>query len=557
MTKKGTFLAASLAVGLTAQNIVALAASNCITGAVEWPIRLSAGNKLLIDGSINGQKIDIALDTGAMNTQIMRSEAARLGLKPSWTRGFRMWGVGGETDVEHVLVDEIKIGQATRKNWYMFVTGEQDVGGEFSVLLGDDFFQHFDVEFDLAHSAVRLFLAKDCVASMAYWTTDAVGELAIEPVKEAQPRIVFIVQINRRPVRAVLDSGAANTLLNKSVAAQLGVAPGMPGVVAAGRTSGVGKSAVDVWIAPFQSLAIGSETIADAIIPFAELPNEIPMLLGADFLRAHRVLVAHSQRKVYFTYAGGPMFQLANYEAALGINPRNANALLGRAKALFDKKEYERAIADYDSVVRINPQLADAFIGRGNAWGAKGDLDRAFADYDAAVGIDPQSARAFANRASIWYERKDYDRAIADVARAIAIDPRLVRAYLLRGNAERRKGDFDAAMLDFRQAVEIDPAFAAAHNQIAWQLATAEKPSGRDGQRAVESAIKACELSMWKNRAFIDTLAAAYARAGNFADAGKWQRRAMESPDRTSGARDENAAQRLRLYEEGKPWPPD
>jgi len=32
------------------------------------------------------------------------------------------------------------------------------------------------------------------------------------------------------------------------------------------------------------------------------------MLLGADFLRAHRVLVSHSQRKMYFTHLGGPVF---------------------------------------------------------------------------------------------------------------------------------------------------------------------------------------------------------------------------------------------------------
>ena len=37
--------------------------------------------------------------------------------------------------------------------------------------------------------------------------------------------------------------------------------------------------------------------------------QEQPMLLGLDFLRAHRVLVAHSQRKLYFTYVGGPVFQ--------------------------------------------------------------------------------------------------------------------------------------------------------------------------------------------------------------------------------------------------------
>ena len=33
-----------------------------------------------------------------------------------------------------------------------------------------------------------------------------------------------------------------------------------------------------------------------------------PMFLGADFLRAHRVLVSHSQRKLYFSYVGGPVF---------------------------------------------------------------------------------------------------------------------------------------------------------------------------------------------------------------------------------------------------------
>jgi hypothetical protein len=32
------------------------------------------------------------------------------------------------------------------------------------------------------------------------------------------------------------------------------------------------------------------------------------VILGTDFLRAHRVLVSRSQRKVYFTYASGPVF---------------------------------------------------------------------------------------------------------------------------------------------------------------------------------------------------------------------------------------------------------
>ena len=40
-------------------------------------------------------------------------------------------------------------------------------------------------------------------------------------------------------------------------------------------------------------------------IPFR---MDTPMLLGVDFLKAHRVFVAHSQRKLYFTYEGGQVF---------------------------------------------------------------------------------------------------------------------------------------------------------------------------------------------------------------------------------------------------------
>ena len=34
------------------------------------------------------------------------------------------------------------------------------------------------------------------------------------------------------------------------------------------------------------------------------------MLIGADFFLSHRVYVANSQRKLYFTYNGGPVFNL-------------------------------------------------------------------------------------------------------------------------------------------------------------------------------------------------------------------------------------------------------
>ena len=42
--------------------------------------------------------------------------------------------------------------------------------------------------------------------------------------------------------------------------------------------------------------------------PFPDKSDIPDMLLGADFFRTHRVLIAYSQRKVYFAYAGGTVF---------------------------------------------------------------------------------------------------------------------------------------------------------------------------------------------------------------------------------------------------------
>jgi clan AA aspartic protease (TIGR02281 family) len=330
-----TLLTASIAIVLAAPSLAVAAASNCkMVQIADWPVPLERGH-LIVDGAINDQKIGIMLDTGATRSLILRSATERLGLTRKVARGYRMFGVGGETYVEAADVDEFKIGQFTRKNWRVLVAGERDFGRDVAFLLGEDFLYQADVEFDLAHGAVRLFQPKDCDGvSLAYWaTTEGASEVDIEAIYDAQPQIVLTIQINGQPVRAQLDSGAGTSVLDKSEAARLGVTPETPGVVAGGKSGGLGSKSVDYWVGPFQSVVIGNETITDTNIRFADLWKDasytpigshlarmvgltLTMLLGADFLHAHRVLVAHSQRKLYFTYAGGPVFQLTGAREA-------------------------------------------------------------------------------------------------------------------------------------------------------------------------------------------------------------------------------------------------
>lgn len=94
---------------------------------------------------------------------------------------------------------------------------------------------------------------------------------------------------------------------------------------------------------------------------------------------------------------------------------------------------------------------------------------------------------------------------------------------------------------------------AQANNTLAWTLATSPQDGLRDGARATRLAFAACELTDWKNAAYIDTLAAAYAETGNFAEAVRWQAKALELPEFQGTVRTE-AMNRLALYESGRPY---
>ena len=68
----------------------------------------------------------------------------------------------------------------------------------------------------------------------------------------------------------------------------------------------------------------------------------------------------------------------------------------------------------------------------------------------------------------------------------------------------------------------------------------------------MEAATEACELSKWKNTDYIDTLAAAYAEAGDFDAAVKWQTKAIELGSFDPKLK-QTSQERLELYRAHKP----
>jgi tetratricopeptide (TPR) repeat protein len=237
---------------------------------------------------------------------------------------------------------------------------------------------------------------------------------------------------------------------------------------------------------------------------------------------------------------------------AIHLNPRLPDAYVVRASAWKHKGETDKAIADLTEAIRLEPASAHAYHNRGLLWNDKKDYDKAIDDYSQAIRLEPANPIGYCDRGFAWKASKQYDNAITDYSEAVRLDPRDSDAYCGRGWAWREKQEFARSLADFSQALRINSRDACALDGRAWIFATCPNPTYRDGKKAVEIAIEACELTRWKEAYCLETLAAAYAEVGDFAAAVKWQVKAIELESDPKEKEDYRA--RLKLFQEKKPF---
>ena len=503
------------------------------------------GLRPLVHAQLNGHDTLFIADSGAFFSTVTATAARQFQLK-----------LERDTDVPIVTLGGMQHAQVARAGAFTLL-GKTLADIEFLVvdtsfdndavgLLGQNVFLNFDVEYDLANGVIRLLHPQDCKdAPLAYWAAPEnkpFSTIEIEFATRQAPHTKAVAYLNGTKIRVAFDTGSPVSYLSLSAAKRAGVTPSSEGV-APGRMLGNRKT----WIKTFASFKIGDEEIQNAALRFGEGEfSSQDMLIGADFFLSHRIYVATSQRKLYFTYNGGPVFNLetarsAATQAAAGPgavapgpetaakelpaaqepdarldSPTDAPGYARRAAASVARHDYAAAIADLTRACELAPGESEYFYERGMAQWNNRQADLALGDFDQAIKLKPANAEALVARAMLRARRPETRAAgISDLEAADDAAPKEADVHLQMAALYEYLGQPAAALLQYSKWIDSHPRdylqMPQALNGRCWLRAL-------EGQ-GLDQALSDCNAALRARpdtAAFLDSRGLVYLRQGNY-----------------------------------------
>ena len=279
----------------------------------------------------------------------------------------------------------------------------------------------------------------------------------------------------------------------------------------------------------------------------------------------------------------------ALYERALKVTSGNYIAHHNLGEILIDEGKLDEAVKQFQEVIRLTPAIGKPYNDLGKAYALQGKMDDATIMFSNAVRLNPGLAQARWNLGNAWMQKGKVAEGMAQMKAAVLLSPDDITAYgrfarmliklgraaealpycevVVREQPEDAHAHFvlataclankrlEQAVANFREALRLSPNTPECMNALAWIYATSPRPELLNGPEAVRLAEGACGITQRQKAEMLDTLAAAYAEAGRFAQAVKTTE---ELSNLAASAHDTNAVatarQRLELYKAGKPY---
>ncbi|REJ64669.1 MAG: tetratricopeptide repeat protein [Planctomycetota bacterium] len=260
---------------------------------------------------------------------------------------------------------------------------------------------------------------------------------------------------------------------------------------------------------------------------------------------------AHNRRGEILAREGKENVALIQFEQAVTLNPDHWKARYNRGVSYSLAGKIDEAIDELNRAIELKRNYAWSWFNRGEAFYALGQLRESIRDYSEAIRLDPETARFHYHRGHSYYRLREYQRAIDDFDASIELDADDAVPYVYRGDAYFETGRYAEALQNYRRALALEKDLGRAYMSVAWLLSTCPDEDMRNDEKAIAAARRAIQLDGEQDHRYLETLAAAYANAGDFAAAEEAQTKATElAPE---FAQSECQA-RLELYAAGQPY---
>jgi tetratricopeptide (TPR) repeat protein len=283
--------------------------------------------------------------------------------------------------------------------------------------------------------------------------------------------------------------------------------------------------------------------------------SDIETLWRTTLARNPECWMAHTNIGIVFLQQGKIDDAIAHYRLALQMQADSWDAEYNLGTALVAKGQVDEAILHCERAVGMRPTDPDAQVSLGNALFAKGRIDEAIAHYQKAITAQPDHFLARYSLGHALLEKGEFEDAIQVCRSALLLRPSDADCQTTLAIALEEKGNPTEAIQHYKKALELAPESIPTLTNLAWLMATSQDASLRDGPKAVELAGQADRLVGGTNTLVLRTLAAAYAENGEFANAIKTARSAMQlARMRGEDSLTADLDQQIALYQLGVPY---
>lgn len=273
------------------------------------------------------------------------------------------------------------------------------------------------------------------------------------------------------------------------------------------------------------------------------MPGEVFQAQFVAYVLLHRARAS--------TMAADHQAALDDANRILQTDPDETLALLCRASSLAQLGRFAEAVPDIERAVELQPDSTYAIGLWAMITDKSGRLNGAMKRLRQQVEANPGDSVAWLQVALLYTAQRRFGKAIDAYGAAIELGQHRAFAYQQRADVYLNAGMHKEAIADYGESLKFDADNSAVLNNFAWVLATSPEAKFRDGKRALELALKACDLTSYQQAHILSTLAAAYAECGDFATARKWSEKSIELAD--DSIKDEYRKE-LASYEKDEPW---